>query len=112
LSNDELHPQSAAPGGYISLVARIWVGDDGELIRGTIEDVHTGARLAFDLSAFTAFLRASLEDALKNALATHKEREAQMMEEQQSELREERPPDADGEDGPLAGEPNGEEEGM
>lgn len=53
-------PQSPAPGRYISLVVHIWVGDDGELIRGTIEDAHTGKRLAIDLSALAALLRESL----------------------------------------------------
>ena len=90
-------------------MVRIWVSDDGELIRGTIEDVHTGARLAIDLSALTAFLSASLEDALKSAPGTHKEGEAHMTGEQQNDLREERPLDADG---PIPDGPKGEEEGM
>jgi hypothetical protein len=50
LNNDAANPQSPAPGGYVSFVAHLWVGDDGKLIRGTIEDVHTGKRLVLDLS--------------------------------------------------------------
>jgi hypothetical protein len=60
LSNDAANSQSLVPDGYVSLVVRIWVGDSGKLIRGTIEDVHTGAQLAIDLSKFAALLRASL----------------------------------------------------
>ncbi len=41
----------------------VWVGDDGELIRGTIEDAHTGKRLAIDLSALAALLQESLAHA-------------------------------------------------
>jgi hypothetical protein len=41
-------------------VAHFWVGDNGRLIRGTIEDAHTGTRLALDLSEIVAFLQASL----------------------------------------------------
>lgn len=55
--------QPPAPGRYISLVVRVWVGDDGELIRGTIEDAHTGKRLAVDLSALAALLQESLAHA-------------------------------------------------
>lgn len=60
MNSDEMDPQSSTSDGYISFVAHIWVGDDGELIRGTIEDAHTGARLAIDLSELVAFLKASL----------------------------------------------------
>ena len=52
--------QSPASGGYISLVAHIWVSDDGRVIRGTIEDAHTGAQLAVDFSASAALLQESL----------------------------------------------------
>ncbi len=55
--------QSLASGGYISLVVHIWVGDDGRVIRGTIEDVHTGAQLAMDFSALAALLQESLASA-------------------------------------------------
>ena len=41
-------------------MAHFWVGDNGRLIRGTIEDAHTGTRLALDLSEIVAFLQASL----------------------------------------------------
>ena len=63
LSEDITNPQPQAAGGYISLVVHIWVGDDGELLRGTIEDAHTGKRLAIDLSALAALLRESLAHA-------------------------------------------------
>ncbi len=55
--------QSGASGGYISLVAHIWVDDDGRVIRGTIEDAHTGTRLGIDFSAFVALLQESLAHA-------------------------------------------------
>ena len=55
--------QSPASGGYISLVVHIWVSDDGKVIRGTIEDAHTGAQLAIDFSALAALLQESLASA-------------------------------------------------
>lgn len=63
LSEHTTNPQPLAPGRYLSLVVHLWVGEHGELIRGTIEDAHTGKRLAIDLSALAALLRASLEQA-------------------------------------------------
>jgi hypothetical protein len=60
LSNDATDPSPSVPGGYISFVAHFWVGDNGRLIRGTIEDAHTGMRLALDLSEVLAFLQTSL----------------------------------------------------
>ena len=63
MSEDITNPQSQARGRYLSLVVHIWVGEDGELLRGTIEDAHTGKRLAIDLSALAALLRASLAHA-------------------------------------------------
>jgi hypothetical protein len=60
MSNDADPPPSSTSDGYVSLVAHIWVGENGKLIRGTIEDAHTGARLALDLSELVAFLQASL----------------------------------------------------
>jgi hypothetical protein len=63
LNYDATNLQSPAPGAYISLTVHIWVNEDGGLIRGTIEDVHTGARLALDFSSLIAFLRESLAHA-------------------------------------------------
>ncbi len=63
LSEDTKNSHPLAPGRYLSLVIHIWVGEDGELLRGTIEDAHTGKRLAIDLSALAALLRASLAQA-------------------------------------------------
>jgi hypothetical protein len=60
LSNDATNPSPSATSGYVSFVAHFWVGDNGRLIRGTIEDAHTGNRLALDLSEVLAFLQASL----------------------------------------------------
>ena len=60
MSNDATNPPSSAPSGYVSFVAHFWVGDNGRLIRGTIEDAHTGTRLALDLSEVLAFLQTSL----------------------------------------------------
>lgn len=59
MNNDAARPNEQ-PDGYISLVVHLWVGDQGRLIRGTIEDVHTGARLPFDLSALAQFLQTTL----------------------------------------------------
>lgn len=42
-------------------MVHIWVDNDGKLIRGTIEDVHTGTRLAIDVSALAALLQESLK---------------------------------------------------
>jgi hypothetical protein len=63
LNEDTLNFQPPAPGRYLSLMVHIWVGEDGELLRGTIEDAHTGKRLAIDLSALAALLRESLAQA-------------------------------------------------
>jgi hypothetical protein len=60
LEDDATNPQNSARGGYVSFVARLWVGEDGKLIRGMIEDVHTGTRMALDLSELVTFLQASL----------------------------------------------------
>lgn len=58
-------PDPAAPlpepnDGYVALLARFWVGKDGKLVRGWIEDAHTGQRLALDLSRLVEFFSASL----------------------------------------------------
>ncbi len=63
MSEDTTNSQPLAAGRYISLVVHIWVGDHGELIRGTIEDAHTGKRLAIDISALAALLQESLAHA-------------------------------------------------
>ncbi len=63
LSEDTTNPRPLAPGRYLSLVIHLWVGEDGALLRGTIEDAHTGKRLAIDISALAALLRLSLEQA-------------------------------------------------
>jgi hypothetical protein len=63
LNEDTTTSRPLAPGRYLSLVIHLWVGEDGELLRGTIEDAHTGKRLAIDLSALAALLRQSLEYA-------------------------------------------------
>jgi len=63
LGEDSTKPQPRAAGGYLSLVVHLWVGADGELLRGTIADAHTGKRLAIDLSALAALLRESLAQA-------------------------------------------------
>ena len=60
LNEDTADSQSPASGGYISLVVHIWVDEDGRVIRGTIEDAHTGAQLAVDFSASAALLQESL----------------------------------------------------
>ena len=54
LGEEIANAQPPAPGRYLSLVVHIWVGDGGELLRGTIEDAHTGKRLAIDISALAA----------------------------------------------------------
>ena len=63
LSEDTTYPRLPAPGRYLSLVVHLWVGEHGKLLRGTIEDAHTGKQLAIDLSALAALLRQSLEHA-------------------------------------------------
>jgi hypothetical protein len=62
-NNPVAHETAGASDGYVTLVVRVWVGTNGNLIRGVIEDVHTGARLPVDLSALTLFLRESLAHA-------------------------------------------------
>jgi hypothetical protein len=63
LGEDITKPQPPATGRYLSLVVHLWVGADGELLRGTIADAHTGKRLAIDISALAALLRESLAHA-------------------------------------------------
>ena len=63
LSEDTTNSRPLVPGRYLSLVIHLWVGEDGELLRGTIEDAHTGKRLGIDLSALAALLRQSLAQA-------------------------------------------------
>jgi len=63
LGEDTTNPQPLAAGRYLSLVVHLWVGADGELIRGTIADAHMGKRLAIDLSALAVLLRESLAQA-------------------------------------------------
>jgi len=63
LGKEITKPQPLAIGRYLSLVVHLLVGDDGELIRGTIADAHTGKRLAVDISALAALLRESLAHA-------------------------------------------------
>lgn len=63
LNHGAADPQSPASGGYLSLVVHIWVGEDGRVIRGTVEDAHTGARLAIDFSALAALFQESLASA-------------------------------------------------
>jgi hypothetical protein len=63
LSEDATNPQPLAAGRYLSLVVHLWVGEDGELLRGTIADAHTGKRLAIDMSALATLLRESLAHA-------------------------------------------------
>lgn len=60
LNNDSTNPPSSASGGYVSFVVHIWVEESGKIIRGTIEDAHTGTWLALDLSEIVAFLQTSL----------------------------------------------------
>lgn len=66
--DDATEPQLPNPGGYISFVARFWVGENGEIVRGTIEDVHSGTHLALDLSELVAFLQKSLAHSPGRAL--------------------------------------------
>jgi hypothetical protein len=94
LKNEATNPQSHAPGGYVSFVAHIWVGDDGKLIRGTIEDAHTGTRLALDLSEVVAFLQSSLAHAPGQAGSQLNEGVKGKKEERQSESFAEGSPDA------------------
>ena len=75
MNNDATNPQSSASGGYVSFVAHIWVGENGKLIRGTIEDVHTGTQLALDLSEVVAFLQASLANSPEQEWNLQKEDE-------------------------------------
>ena len=75
MSEDTPNFQPPAPGRYLSLVVHIWVGEDGELLRGTIEDAHTGKRLAIDISALAALLRESLAHAPGQGANAQKEGE-------------------------------------
>jgi hypothetical protein len=63
LSEDATKSQPPASGRYLSLVVRLWVGEEGALLRGTIEDAHTGKRLAIDISTLATLLRESLAQA-------------------------------------------------
>ena len=66
-------------------MAHIWVGDDGKLIRGTIEDVHTGKRLALDFSELVAFLQTSLAHSPGQANQEEEERNEEQPRERSGE---------------------------
>jgi hypothetical protein len=55
---------SGNPDGYLSLLMRVWIEDDWRVVRGFIEEVHTGRRLPLDLSALASFLRDSAAGAI------------------------------------------------
>jgi hypothetical protein len=112
LINDATNSQSPVPDGYVSLVAHIWVGDNGKLIRGTIEDVHTGAQLAIDLSELAALLRTSLEHTPGHVPDTQKEEAEDMPTELSGKTPGEVPPEADGKEDHVPDTRNGEEEGI
>lgn len=76
-------------------MAHLWVGDNGKLIRGTIEDVHTGTRLALDLSELVAFLQKSLAHSPGQTWDLQKEGEEDMNEERPNERSEEGSSDTD-----------------
>jgi hypothetical protein len=99
LINDATNSQSPVPDGYVSLVAHIWVGDNGKLIRGTIEDVHTGTQLAIDLSKLAALLRTSLVHTpghIPDVQDVQKEEAEDTIAELLGKIPGEGPPDADG----------------
>lgn len=110
MSDDRETPQSLVSNGYVSLVAHLWVGENGKLIRGTIEDAHTGTRLALDLSELVAFLQTSLAHSPGQAWDGQNEGEKGMTEEQQSERPVEGPSDASAQDNHTQGPQNGDEE--
>ena len=93
MDNDAPNPQSSAPGGYISFVTHIWVGDNGKLIRGTIEDTHTGTRLALDLSELVAFLRTSLMYSPGQAQSSQNQGEEGRDEEPLADIQDDHVPD-------------------
>jgi hypothetical protein len=109
MSDDKETPQSLASNGYVSLVAHIWVGENGKFIRGTIEDVHTGTRLALDLSELVMFLQTSLAHSPGQASGNQDEGVGGTSEEQQRERPEEGPSDAGHQDSHTQGPQNGEE---
>jgi hypothetical protein len=85
MNDGAVTPQASISDGYVSLVVHIWIGDNGKLIRGTIEDVHTGTRLALDLSELAALLRASLAYSPGQASEGQHGGEEEMTEGQQKE---------------------------
>src|SRR5437588_11823918 len=93
MSNDATNPQASESGGYVSFVAHIWVGENGKLIRGTIEDAHTGTRLALDLSELVAFLQTSLAHSPRQAGDLQKEGEEDRNQERPNERYGEGPSD-------------------
>lgn len=85
MSSDATNPQASESDGYVSFVAHIWVGENGKLIRGTIEDVHSGTRLALDISELAAFLQTSLAHSPRQALDLQHEGDEDMDEERPHE---------------------------
>jgi hypothetical protein len=49
------------PTGYLTLIARLWIDEDGTRVRGSLIDSHTGAQLPLDLTTLLAFVRSSLQ---------------------------------------------------
>jgi len=69
VSDDLIGRSPEDSGGYLTLAIRIWVSARGKLIRGTIQDVHTGARFGLDLSNLAAFLQACLAHGSREPVA-------------------------------------------
>lgn len=110
MNNDAADIESSASGGYISFVAHLWVAENGKLIRGTIEDVHTGTKLALDLSEVVAFLQTSLAHSPGQAWNLQNEESEEMSQERPREGSGEGPSVADIQD-ESARSPQKEEEG-
>lgn len=79
-------------------MAHIWVGENGKLIRGTIEDAHTGTRLALDLSEVVAFLQASLAHSPEQVWSPQSEGSEDISEERPGEGSGEGPSDREFQD--------------
>ncbi len=108
MSHDATNLQASESDGYVSFVAHMWVGGNGKLIRGTIEDVHTGTRLALDLSELVAFLQTSLANSPGHALDLQQERVEDRSQEWPNERIGRDPSDADTQHGDVQSPQNGD----
>lgn len=60
-------PDGTRP-GYVTFVARLWIDQGGQRVRGMLQDAHTGAQLPIDLSGLIRFVQSSLDHSVDGGI--------------------------------------------